>query len=605
MANKLVEMIASQAARYGDREAIRHKNQDTGKWYSISWNELSQRVNRIALAFEIIGMKELDNIAIFSQNRPEMLITDFAAFTNRATPVPMYATSSLQQVEYIVKDASIRFIFVGDQAQYDIARQVQLASEGAIKKIIVYQNDVKYDADDTSSMRFDDLDAIGDSAFDGTIQEVKHRSAAATTDDMACLIYTSGTTGEPKGVILTHSNFDLQIEEHLHRLDTLTDADVVMDFLPMTHIFERAWIYYCLTKGMVVAVNTNPKDIQTIIREVQPTAMCSVPRFWEKVYTAVQDRISRMNFFKRMLVKCALRTGKVRNLDYLRTGRRAPMFVEMAYQFFETRIFKKLRRVIGVENAHFFPTAGAPLSDNITTFLHSVGINIVIGYGLSETTATVTCFPTRNFKIGTIGTPLSDLEVKIDPDTNEILVKGPSVMKGYYNKPEENKRAFTSDGFFRTGDAGFIDAEGNVTMTERIKDLFKTSNGKYIAPQVLESRLGEDKFIDQVAVIGDQRKFVTAIIIPAYEMLKEYAAEHHIKYKSIEDLVKNSDIYTMLEARINELQKNFAQFEQIKRFTLLPHPFSMETGELTNTLKIRRAVINKLYSREIEAMYAY
>ena len=262
-----------------------------------------------------------------------------------------------------------------------------------------------------------------------------------------------------------------------------------------------------------------------------------------------------------------------------------------------------MQKVIGVENGNLFPTAGAPLSANIVEFFHSCGINIMIGYGLSETTATVTCFPQIGYEIGTVGTVMPRVQIKIG-EQNEILVKGPSVMRGYYNKPEATKEAFTADGWFRTGDAGRIDENGALLLTARIKDLFKTSNGKYIAPQALESRLGEDKYIEQVAVIGDQRKYVTAIIIPAFEALKEYAKKKHIQYRNVEDLVKNSDIRAMIAERIENLQRNFAGFERIKKFTLLPQEFTMEAGELTNTLKIRRPVINNRYAREIEAMYA-
>ena len=261
-----------------------------------------------------------------------------------------------------------------------------------------------------------------------------------------------------------------------------------------------------------------------------------------------------------------------------------------------------MRHAIGFDNPNIFPTAGAPLSDNIVRFFHSAGINIVIGYGLSETTATVTCYPNVGYVIGTVGTAMPRIQVSIG-DENEILVKGPTVMAGYYNKPEATEAAFTGDGWFRTGDAGHFDANGALVLTERIKDLFKTSNGKYIAPQAIESRLGEDPYIEQVAVIGDQRKYVTAIIIPAFEAIKEYARKKKIQYRNIEDLVKNADIRALIEQRLNTLQQGLAGFEKIKKFTLLPREFTMEAGELTNTLKIRRPVINHRYASEIEAMY--
>ncbi|MDE7370067.1 MAG: AMP-binding protein, partial [Muribaculaceae bacterium] len=349
-------------------------------------------------------------------------------------------------------------------------------------------------------------------------------------------------------------------------------------------------------------INNDPRDITKSLREVRPTCMCAVPRFWEKAYSTIRDKMDKQAGFKKMLVARALKVGTERNMNYARRGLKAPWWLEMQYKFFDSRIFGSVRRVMGIDHGNIFPTAGAPLSSNIIEFFHAMGVNIIIGYGLSETTATVSCYPDIDWELGSVGTPLEGINVKIG-ENSEILVKAPTVMRGYYNKPEETKAAFTEDGWFRTGDAGYIDKSGQIFLTERIKDLFKTSNGKYIAPQAIESRLGEDKYIEQVAVIGDQRKYVTAIIIPAFEALKEYAQSKKIDFKSIEDLIKNSEIVKLINERIENLQKGFANFEKVKKFTLLPKEFTMENGELTNTLKLRRPVIYDRYAKEIEAMY--
>lgn len=548
-----------------------------------------------------VGIKEQENIATYTQNTPEVLILDFAAYYNRAVIVPLYPTSSVEQVEYILNETEARYIFVGEQAQYDNAL-LAMKNCAALRQIVVLDKHVKLSAEDTQSIYFMDFMAIGTTADAAAAEEVERRRSAGQPDDLATLIYTSGTTGEPKGVMLTQSNYAEAMRIHQQRLVRCTDKDLSMCFLPLTHIFERGWTYFCLTAGIRVAINLRPKDIQDTLKEVRPTIMCSVPRFWEKVYTAIQEKVSRTTGLQRAIMERAFVIGRKRNLDYIRQNKMVPLWLELSYRFFDKMVFSKIRKAVGVENGNIFPTAGAPLSDTINEFLHCCGIEIVYGYGLSETTATVSCFEYTGYEFGTVGATMPDVQVKIG-ENNEVLVKGPTVMKGYYKKPQETAKAFTEDGWFRTGDAGKISEHGGLILTERLKDLFKTSNGKYIAPQALETRLGEDKYIDQVAVIGDQRKYVTAIIIPAYEALKEYAAQKQIQYKNLEELVKNQKIHQLIEERIEALQQNFARFEQIKRFTLLPKAFSLESGELTNTLKIRRPVINLHYRAEIEAMY--
>lgn len=600
MSNILTSLISENSTRFPDREAFRDNT--SGKWISTSWKELAEKRDLLACAMEILGLRELDNITVFSANRSEILITDFAAYANRIVPISIYATSTADQVAYIVNDSSAGIIFVGDQEQYAKAREAA-ASCPTLKQIVTFDTDITRDSDDTTTLSFSDLLALGKKASDDCRNSVAQRTARATDEDIATIIYTSGTTGEPKGAVLPHSCFNAALLIHDRRLTMISDRDTSVCFLPLSHIFEKAWTYFCLHRRMIVAINHNPKEIQKAVKEFRPTCMCSVPRFWEKVYTAVQEKLADMSGFKAWMMARALKIGRIRNLEYVRKGLKAPWWIEKQYQFFDKKIFAALRHVIGIDNGNIFPTAGAPLSPNIVEFFHSCGINIVIGYGLSETTATVSCFPTVGYEIGTVGTTLPGIEVKIG-DENEILVKGPTVMRGYYNKPEATAEAFTADGWFRTGDAGRFDESGAIILTERIKDLFKTSNGKYIAPQALESRLGEDKYIEQVAVIGDQRKYVTAIIIPAFEALKEYARKKQISYRNIEELIRNADIRSMLQERIDNLQSNFASFEQIKKFTLLPKEFTMEAGELTNTLKIRRPVINNRYASEIEAMYA-
>ena len=592
------ELIHRQAEKYGNRTALKHRDNATGKWLKISWREFSDKVMLTAKAMAEFGIKVQENIGVYSQNMPQCLYTDFGAYGNRVVSIPMYATNSPGQIEYIINDAKIRTLFVGEQLQYNNAFKVQKDSK-YLERLVVFDPAVKMNPEDKTSIYFDDFLRLGDNAHaDST---VKIRMTEAVPEDLATIIYTSGTTGESKGVMLPHSCYLEAMRIHDVRLPLVTDKDLSMSFLPMTHIFEKAWCYYCLHKGVTIAINQDPKMIQKTLPEVHPTLMCNVPRFWEKVYAGVHEKINSASPAMKKIFLDAIETGRKYNLEYKNKGIPAPCGLKLKFQFYNKTVFTLLKRVLGIERGRFFPVAGAPLSDTVNEFLQSVNIPIAYGYGLSETTATVCFYPEIGFQFGSIGEVMPGVQVKIDPGNNEILVKGKTVMSGYYNKPEETKKAFTEDGFFRTGDAGRL--EGNTLFfTERIKDLYKTSNGKYIAPQAIEMVMSGDNYIEQIAVIGDQRKFVSALIVPAYPLLEKYAGEKGISFESREELVKNKDIIRFIEARVEEHQKNLASYEKIKRFTLLPEPFMMGC-ELTDTLKLRRPVVLQKYATEIEAMY--
>lgn len=592
------ELIHRQAEKYGNRTALKHRDNATGKWLKISWREFSDKVMLTAKAMAEFGIKVQENIGVYSQNMPQCLYTDFGAYGNRVVSIPMYATNSPGQIEYIINDAKIRTLFVGEQLQYNNAFKVQKDSK-YLERLVVFDPAVKMNPEDKTSIYFDDFLRLGDNAH--AESTVKIRMTEAVPEDLATIIYTSGTTGESKGVMLPHSCYLEAMRIHDVRLPLVTDKDLSMSFLPMTHIFEKAWCYYCLHKGVTIAINQDPKMIQKTLPEVHPTLMCNVPRFWEKVYAGVHEKINSASPAMKKIFLDAIETGRKYNLEYKNKGIPAPCGLKLKFQFYNKTVFTLLKRVLGIERGRFFPVAGAPLSDTVNEFLQSVNIPIAYGYGLSETTATVCFYPEIGFQFGSIGEVMPGVQVKIDPGNNEILVKGKTVMSGYYNKPEETKRAFTEDGFFRTGDAGRL--EGNTLFfTERIKDLYKTSNGKYIAPQAIEMVMSGDNYIEQIAVIGDQRKFVSALIVPAYPLLEKYAGEKGISFESREELVKNKDIIRFIEARVEELQKNLASYEKIKRFTLLPEPFMMGC-ELTDTLKLRRPVVLQKYATEIEAMY--
>lgn len=591
-------LIQRQAQKYGERVALKYRDYATSTWIPVSWNQFSEKVSKVSRALVALGVQAQENIGVFSQNKPECLYTDFGAFGVRAVTVPLYATSSEAQVHYILQDAAIRFLFVGEQYQYDVASRVQNLCH-TLKRIIVFDSSVKLAPGDTNSLYYEDFLALGDNME--LQQQVDKLTAESSPQDLANILYTSGTTGESKGVMLHHSCYEAAFKAHDERLKTLGEHDVVMNFLPFTHIFERAWSYYCLERGCVLCINLRPQDIQKTIKEIRPTAMCSVPRFWEKVYAGVLEKINETTGLKKMLMLDALKVGKAHNIDYLMNGKTPPAMLRAKYKFYDKTIYSLLKKTIGIENGNFFPTAGAAIPEKVEEFVHSVGINMVAGYGLTETTATVSCGWIDDYHIGSVGRLMPGLELKFG-ENNEILLRGETVTKGYYKKEAVTHKALTEDGWFHTGDAGYM-KDGCLYLTERIKDLFKTSNGKYIAPQAIETKMVVDRYIDQISIIADQRKFVSALIVPEYQQVENYAKDHHIAYTDIKDLLQKTEIQELFRMRIETLQQEFAHYEQIKRFTLLPEPFSMERGELTNTLKIKRPVLLKNYAAEIEKMY--
>ena len=595
----LAELIFRQAEKYKNRSAVQHRDKQ-GKWQKISWIELSEYVRLASQAMVEFGIKEQENIGICAQNMPECFYTDFGAFGVRAIPVPMYATSSPAQIEYIVRDANIHFLFVGEQLQYNNAFRVQQENADILKRLIIFDPAVVRNPNDNTSIYMEEFLRLGDNDFAET--EVKVRRSHATDEDLAAIVYTSGTTGESKGVMLAHSCFMELFRIHDMRLPEVNDNDLSMCFLPLTHIFERAWSYYCLHNGVEVAVNLDPKKIQETLIEVCPTLMCNVPRFWEKIYSGVQDKIANSSNLLQKVFRRAIKTGREYVLEYRRIGKSAPLWLSFRFHFYDITVFTLLKKVVGLKRGRVFPVAGAPLADNIAEFLLSVNIPIRYGYGLSETSATVCFYPKVDYTLGSIGTVMPEVQVRIDPENNEILVKGKTITSGYYNKPEETAKSFTDDGFFRTGDAGRLEGD-TVYFLERIKDLFKTSNGKYVAPQAIELSMSGNKYIEQCVVIADSRKFVSALIIPNFESLEAYAQTKNIAFDNRRDLIQKDEVIRLYNSTIEDCQKGFASFEKIKRFTLLTESLSMEKGEITNTLKLKRPAIAKIYGEQIEEMY--
>ncbi|MDG4947501.1 long-chain fatty acid--CoA ligase [Actinobacillus equuli subsp. haemolyticus] len=583
-----VHRVRQQAKKLQNSTALRHK--EHGTWVDISWQDFQSQIDNVSLALLAHGIGIQDKIGIFAHNMPQWTIADLGALQIRAVTVPIYATNTAKQAELIINNADIKLLFVGDQEQLDVALKIAKNCP-SLEKIIVMKPHLEGTFDNDSS-------SCGWNDFLGKSSE-KYRSElirclnSARLDDLFTLIYTSGTTGTPKGVMLDFSNLAHQLQAHDLALPEVGTNDVSLSFLPFSHIFERAWVAYLLHKGATVCYLEDTNEVRAALTEVKPTLMCAVPRLYEKMYGAIFDKVKQAPFHRRALFTWALKQGKT----FVRTQK-----ATLAYKLANKLVLTKLRALLG-GNIKMMPCGGAKLEPAIGEFFHSIGVNVKLGYGMTETTATVSCWTDRNFALNSIGTLMPNAEVKIGED-NEILVRGGMVMKGYYKNPEETAKAFTEDGFLRTGDAGALDEHGNLYITDRIKELMKTSNGKYIAPQYIEGKLAKDKFIEQIAVIADTKKYVSALIVPSFEALEEYAKQLNIKYHDRLELIKHSEVIQLFEKRIEELQQELAHFEQIKKFTLLPQAFSIHMEELTPTLKLRRKVILERYRPQIEAMYS-
>ncbi len=592
-------LIHEQARHYGDREVLNYKNFGGTEWLSLSWNDFSRDIKTVSNALLHLGVGVQENLGVFSQNSRQFMACDFGAWGVRAVTIPFYATSSEQQIQFMINDAKVRILFVGEQEQYDKAQRVTTLCP-TLEKIIVFDPRVQIEDGVLNAMHFEDFLKLGEN---GAYQEeVDKRTAEATMDDLANILYTSGTTGDSKGVMLSHGQFHAALDAN-HACVPVKEEDRVMNFLPYAHIFERGFALLCLSEGCTIIVNSDPREVQKSMRETHPTCMSAVPRFWEKIYAGVKEKIDSANAIERKVFQNALAVGRKHNIEYLAAGKKPPMWLHLEYEMINKTIFSLIRKELGLINPNIFPTAGAAVSEHVEEFAHSIGLKMVVGYGLTESLATVTCdHLDEGYTVGSVGQPINSISIKISPE-GEVMLKGPTITKGYYNRPELTAAAFDEEGYFHTGDAGYM-KDGELFLTERIKDLFKTSNGKYIAPQMIESKLLVDKYVDQIAIIADQRKFVSALIVPVYHLLEKYAEKHGIAFANREELCAHPLIHEMLTERIDTLQQQLASYEKIKRFTLMPEAFTMAKGELTNTLKLKRRVINENYKEQIDRMYA-
>ncbi|MDF2414458.1 long-chain fatty acid--CoA ligase [Aeromonas sp. 1HA1] len=588
----LVRLMRERIARLGNKAALRV--QQDGQWRAIGWRTLGQAMDYCAQALIRAGHQPTEMVGLYARNMPEWTQADLGILAARGVSVPIYPTSTLEQLRYIVRDANIGLLFVGEQAQFDQA--LTLLKDGEIRQIVALDGKVNL-RDCPEASHFQAFLVSGN--HQASEQELRARETQYRMDDLLTLIYTSGTTGEPKGVMLDFANIAACFEMHNSRLD-LNEQDVSLCMLPLSHVFERAWTYYVLYCGAENVYIRDPQKVMDVIGEVQPTVMCAVPRLYEKAYAMIQAKVAQAPRLRRALFGWATGVGK-QLVTSRQAGKATSPLLYAQLWLAERLVFRKLHARFG-GRTRFLPVAGARLADDVNFFFQAMGLNLKYGYGMTETTATVCCYEDNQFKLGSIGTALNGIEVKLG-ESNELLVRSPTVMRGYYNKPDATAEVMTEDGFLRTGDAGELDSDGNIYFTERLKELMKTSNGKYVAPQLVEGTIGKDRFIEQIAIVADARHFVSALIVPCFESLEEYARSINLQYQCKTELLRHSRVMEFFDARIQDLQKELAKFEQVKKFTLLPSAFSMELGEITPTMKLRRKIIESKYQSEIEAMY--
>ncbi|PIF46801.1 long-chain acyl-CoA synthetase [Chryseobacterium sp. 52] len=588
--NLAAAIILKNVEKHPVKSAIGFKKKDEA-WKELSWKKFGEIVFRTANALKNAGIQENDKVAIYSDNSSEWMIFDLASMAIGAVTVPIYSTNNAEQAEYIINDSSAKAVLVGSQEQYDACLELIHKEENQLETIIVSKKSV-WIKKEFNSFYLEDFIAKTSSKLEICEKE---------NDDTATLIYTSGTTGTPKGVMLTHGNFIKAFDSHFEFFKFKNfEEELSLAFLPLTHVFERSWSLLCLYGGARVYFLEDPKDIAKTLEDVKPTMMCAVPRFFQKVYAGVLEKAEEGSSMKKKIFDWALATGW-QTSELRRNEKPVPFGLKLKESVADMLVFSKIKDKMG-GRLWFLPCGGASLSPEVTKFFDSVGIHVTVGYGLTETTATLTLFPLTHFEHGTSGKPLPGVEMRIG-ENDEIQARGNGIMKGYYNKPEETQKVFTEDGWFKTGDAGKFDDKGNLIITDRIKDLMKTSNGKYIAPQQIENLLTNNNFIQQIMLVAEGRQFVSALIVPNFEFLKDFIKKNNIPFTNWEEAVKNEKIVALYKEKIKELQDHLADYEKVKKFTLMPAEFDINTGEITPTLKVKRNVVLKKYADIIEKMY--
>ncbi len=590
-------IFQNRVATYGDRACVSYKKD--GVYTDISWNEMNSMVRNIAAFLMARGIKKKDKVAIFSENRYEWWVADLASLSIGATDVPIYATNSAEEAQYILENSDSKVCFVSTQDHLDRVLKIQKKCP-KLETIVIFEELAKKKK---GIVQFQD--AIKEGEAYPKAEDFDKRLKAVKPEDLATLIYTSGTTGNPKGVMLTHDNFCWNVKQSVNDFkDIVLPEDTFLSFLPLSHSLERTTGFYLpIYQGSSVAF---VEDVSTTLMEdfvaVRPTAMISVPRIYEKVHAGISSSVADASPVKKAIFNWAM-SAAAKNVPYNCQNKPRKGLLKKKYDLADKLVFSKLKAAIGLDRLKIAISGGGPLSVSDAEFFLGMDLKIYEGFGLTETSPVTNVNLPDLIKPGTVGPALMKTTVKIS-DEGEILIKGPQVMKGYYKNNAATKEVFTKDGFFKTGDIGVIDEDGYLAITGRIKDIIVTAGGKNISPQNIEGSLKASRFIEQVAVIGDRRKYLSALIVPTFEELRKWAKKNEISFESDEDLIANSQVNEMIGEEVKKYTAHFARVEQIRKFNLLAAEWSQAGGELTPSLKVKRRVIDEKYGREIDDMYS-
>lgn len=591
---ELYQIITEEYINVASHPILKYKSND--EWKNISYQEFKEEVDTLAFGLSFLGIKREDKVAIMSENRPEWVFSDLAIINIGCIDVPLYPSLTATNVEFILNNSDSVGVIVSNKLQLN--KILKIRNNVKQLKFIIVMNE-KDTTEDDFVYSFKEVQEMGKKYHNENPNFLKERMELAKEDDLITIIYTSGTTGEQKGAMLTHKNIITNVLD-ASKSFPIDENDIFLSFLPLCHIFERmSGYYFALANGCLICYAQSIETVVSDLQETNPTVMTTVPRLFERMYTKIMKNIESQSSQKQKIFNWALNIGN----EYAKAKKYGtiPMSLKVKHQLADKLVFKKIKAIVG-KRFRFFVSGGASLARELGEFFEAVGITILEGYGLTESSPVIAVNRTEDYKYGTVGKPLPSVEVKI-ADDGEILAKGPNIMIGYYKNKKETEETL-KDGWLHTGDIGVFDAQGFLMITDRKKHLFKTSGGKYIAPTPIENLFLTNQFIDQFVLIGDKKMFLSALIVPDFESLKEYADAHNISYQDEKDLTSKKEIYDLFEKELSKIQKNLANYERIRKFALLDQPFSLENGEITPTLKIKRQVVEERYKHLIDEMYS-